>query len=199
LAVAVAGILAIAGWLTNLVLGQYRSGSGDMALPDIILLGLGLPYLTLSAVSLIWLRGSPDIGLELTLFLFATVWATDIGAFFFGRICGGPRLAPEISPQKTWSGLMGGVLCAGLAGGLVALATHGNSPLVAICVGFIMAIVGQLGDLLESILKRRNKQKDSGALIPGHGGLLDRVDGLIASAPTLALFHATLGTQLAWW
>lgn len=200
---------ALLGYGTARVLLLCRRSAQPSQLPlptpaprsrcDALWLAAGIPYLGLSAVSLLWLRGQADIGLALTLFLMATVWATDIGAFFVGRICGGPRLAPEISPQKTWSGLTGGSLCAGFAGGAVALVAGASNPSMAVIVGLVIALIGQAGDLFESILKRRHNMKDSGALIPGHGGLLDRVDGLIASAPVLALFHATLGTWLGWW
>ncbi len=159
----------------------------------------GVPYIGISCVALIWLRNEPDIGMLLILFLLLTVWANDIGAFVVGKAIGGPRLAPLISPAKTWAGFWGGVAAGGLIGGAVALASDAHEPLVAVGLGAVLAVVGQGGDLFESAVKRRYKVKDSGQLIPGHGGLLDRIDGLVAAAPVLALFQAVTGPWLAWW
>ncbi len=156
-------------------------------------LGVGVPYLVVSGVSLIWLRSQPDVGFTVTLYLFLVIWASDIGAYVLGRVCGGVRLFPAISPQKTWSGLAGGLLCAAGTGGAVAVSTGVYSPPLAAAVAVLLALAGQAGDLFESSLKRRYQVKNSGVLIPGHGGLLDRVDALIAAAPVLAILHATGG------
>jgi phosphatidate cytidylyltransferase len=116
------------------------------------------------------------------LFLFATVWATDILAYFVGRAIGGPKLAPSISPGKTWSGAIGGAV-AGAAAGLVVAAAMGSASLAWIgLIAIVLSVVSQAGDLFESSVKRRNGVKDSGSLIPGHGGVMDRVDGLVAAA-----------------
>lgn len=152
----------------------------------------GLLYVALPCASLIWLRNEPD-GLALSLFVFFIVCATDIGAFFAGRFAGGPKLAPRLSPNKTWAGLFGGMALAGIVGGTASHftpypATASNAMFLS--MGF--AVLAQLGDLFESWLKRRVGAKDSGRLIPGHGGLLDRVDGLIPTLPLFALlvwFH----------
>jgi phosphatidate cytidylyltransferase len=149
-------------------------------------------------VALTWLRSDPGVGMLLILFLLLTVWANDIGAFVVGRGLGGPRLAPSISPAKTWAGFWGGITAAGLVGGLVALVAGAQAPLAAVVLGAVLAVVGQGGDLFESAIKRRYKVKDSGQLIPGHGGLLDRIDGLVAAAPVLALFQAVVGSRLNW-
>ena len=121
---------------------------------------------------------------EGTLLLLAMVWATDIGAFFVGRTIGGPKIAPSISPSKTWSGLLGGMAAAGAIGLFGASVWQGQWPPHPIATGGIMggltAIVAQAGDFFESWMKRRAKVKDSGSLIPGHGGVFDRVDGLLA-------------------
>ncbi|MEI6985356.1 MAG: phosphatidate cytidylyltransferase [Rhodospirillaceae bacterium] len=166
-------------------------------------LALGIPYVGIGAVALMWLREYPRIGLGLIVFLFLTVWANDIGAYIFGKSIGGPRLAPTISPAKTWAGFHGGVATAGLVGGLTALLFGAREPLVAVGLGALLGVVGQVGDLFESAVKRRYNVKDSGCLIPGHGGLLDRIDGLIAAAPVLALFQtvwgAICGAELGWW
>lgn len=137
----------------------------------------GTLYLGLPAVALVALRALPD-GLLLLAFVFGTVWATDIFAFFAGRAIGGPKLAPAISPNKTWAGLAGGVAAAALFGALLAHPA-GWSPLAMALLAAALAVVAQGGDLFESHLKRRAGVKDSGTLIPGHGGVLDRVDGLI--------------------
>jgi phosphatidate cytidylyltransferase len=152
----------------------------------------GLVYIAIPCASLIWLRmvrfaEMPDAGLKLVLFVMLIVVATDIGAYFAGRKIGGPKMAPSISPGKTWAGLGGGVAAAGVVGGIA----HSFSPypvaLVA-CVfaGALLALLAQAGDLFESYVKRRAGVKDSGTLIPGHGGLLDRVDGLTLTVPAFA-------------
>lgn len=142
----------------------------------------GLAYAGLSALSLGLLRDGDRPGLVAVLFLFAVVWATDIAAFFVGRRVGGPKLAPGISPGKTRSGAVGGALGGVLAGLLLAAATgSANLPLLAL-VALFLSVFAQAGDLFESWLKRRHGLKDSGWLIPGHGGVMDRVDGLVAAA-----------------
>lgn len=146
----------------------------------------GLAYACVSGLSLALLRDGDHSGLVAILFLFAVVWATDIFAYFVGRAVGGPKLAPSISPGKTRSGALGGVaggVVAGLA--LAAVTGAGNLALLGI-VALVLSVVAQAGDLFESWVKRRHGRKDSGVLIPGHGGVMDRVDGLVAAA--LALY-----------
>jgi phosphatidate cytidylyltransferase len=143
---------------------------------------LGVPYVGLPAMAFVILRGQTHAGMLTIMWLLVVVWAADICAYFAGRLIGGPKLAPRISPRKTWAGLWGAV--AGGAGAGLALGHWGGSTgllLLAVLGGFL-AIVEQLGDLFESALKRRYGVKDSGRLIPGHGGVLDRVDGLVAAA-----------------
>lgn len=163
------------------------------------LLGFGVLYVSVGIAGLMWLRDLPADGLALFLFALLAVWATDIGAYAAGRSIGGPKLAPRISPKKTWAGLIGGMFAAALVGWLVALAAGAAMPALALLLGAVAAVVGQVGDLFESAIKRRYNVKDSGQLIPGHGGILDRIDGLLVAAPVLAVFHATLGTALSWW
>ncbi len=148
---------------------------------------VGVLYLSLPMLAMVWLRALPELGLAIMLWLLLVVWAADVMAYFVGRRVGGPRLAPSISPGKTWSGFFGGMVGAIVVGGIVALA---NGPFrVASSFGLAMgmAVIAQIGDLAESALKRRSGLKDSGSLIPGHGGLFDRVDGLLFAAPVLAL------------
>lgn len=148
---------------------------------------IGLVYVAIPCACLLWLRSQTD-GALLVLTLLLAVWATDIGAYFAGRIIGGAKLAPAISPNKTWAGLIGGMIAAAI---ITALATsfspYPASAAGALWTGMAIAILGQVGDLFESWLKRRAGVKDSGTLIPGHGGLLDRIDGLILTTPFFAL------------
>jgi phosphatidate cytidylyltransferase len=161
--------------------------------------GLGVVYLGLPALALIWLRSVPDLGLGLLLGLLAVVWTTDTAAYVTGRSLGGPRLAPAISPGKTWSGLCGGVLGAALAGAVAAWLLGSGRLVQGAGLGAFLAAVAQLGDLLESAFKRLAGVKDSGSLIPGHGGVLDRVDGLLLAAPALAVLGLIAGVgNLPW-
>jgi phosphatidate cytidylyltransferase len=139
----------------------------------------GLLYAGLTTISLAEIRDDDYIGLGMMLFVFATVWATDILAYFVGRAVGGQKLAPRISPGKTWSGAIGGTVAAVVAGsGVVWYYFHEAGPRVAL-VALVLSICSQIGDLFESFIKRRFGVKDSSHLIPGHGGVMDRVDGLI--------------------
>jgi phosphatidate cytidylyltransferase len=132
--------------------------------------------------------------------LLLIVWASDIGAYMVGRAVGGPRLAPAISPGKTWSGAVGG-LAGSAAIGLAAAAILGNGPISWRPAAFaiLIGIVSQAGDLFESLLKRHFGVKDSGHLIPGHGGLLDRLDAVLTAAPTAALLALMLGRGVVLW
>lgn len=128
------------------------------------------------------LRRDPAYGLTAILFMFAVVWSTDIVAYFVGRALGGPKLAPNISPNKTWSGAVGG-LVGGVAGGTAVAMLTGMVNIVAIgAVAVLLSVAAQIGDLAESAMKRRFNVKDASDLIPGHGGLMDRLDGFFAAA-----------------
>jgi phosphatidate cytidylyltransferase len=129
----------------------------------------------------------------------AVVWATDIGAYAVGRTVGGPKLAPSISPGKTRSGAVGGLLCAVAFSALLLWAFNFQIKPAHIGVAFLMSIISQAGDLFESALKRRYGVKDSGTLIPGHGGFMDRFDGLWAAAPIAAVFCVILGGGVQQW
>jgi phosphatidate cytidylyltransferase len=153
---------------------------------------VALAYAALSAISLALLRDGDAQGLAAIALLFATVWATDILAYFVGRALGGPKLAPSISPGKTWSGAIGGAVSATAAGTAVAHYLGGASIGIAI-VCLLLSIVSQVGDLFESGIKRRHGAKDSSNLIPGHGGVMDRVDGLVAGAFAMYAMGALLG------
>jgi phosphatidate cytidylyltransferase len=150
--------------------------------------GFGVLYVGIAPTMLVWLRNASDDGLVFVLFLFAAVWAADTAAFFAGRAIGGPKLAPRWSPNKTWAGFVGGVGGAAIVG--VVMAEIFALPFIAgsALLGGALGVVAQLGDLFESWVKRRAGAKDSGRIIPGHGGVLDRLDGLIFATPVFALF-----------
>ena len=156
----------------------------------------GLLYCGLPALALIWVRGL-TLGLAATVFLLVCVWSADIVAYFVGRSVGGPKLAPTISPNKTWSGAIGGVVGAMLVGGALAIAYlasmdgQGAWRFIAIAGG--LAMLSVLGDLYESHLKRRAGVKDSGTILPGHGGVMDRLDGLVPVAIAGAGIFAVTG------
>lgn len=137
------------------------------------------------------LRGSTLFGLHAILWLYAIVWGTDIMAYFGGRLIGGPKLWPRVSPRKTWAGFLTGTICGALAGLAVAIysgAAIGGAYALILLAGFVLAVASQGGDLFESAMKRHFGVKDSSALIPGHGGVMDRLDGFIVAAGLAALF-----------
>jgi len=155
--------------------------------------------LAFAGVSFVWLRTDFIYGLHIALWLPLTVIAADVGAYFAGRFIGGPKLAPRISPNKTISGAVGGQVAAVIVGtAYAAIAGVGSIPLIAL-VSFLVAIVSQAGDLTESAAKRRYGVKDSSSLIPGHGGLLDRFDGLIAAVLFMGLITAVAGKTIFAW
>lgn len=168
--------------------------------PEALLSAAGVLWIALPCVLLLWLEQTERGGRVTVLWLFAVVWATDIGAYAAGRALGGPLLAPRWSPRKTWAGLLGGTLCAALVGCGTALVLGIASIFTVVLVSAGLAIVEQFGDLAESVAKRRFGVKDSSGLIPGHGGLLDRLDGLLAVIPAVALLTAIGGgnSVLTW-
>lgn len=158
----------------------------------------GVLYCGLPAVALLWLRALP-LGTVLTLWTLAIVWTADIAAFFAGRTIGGPKFAPSISPNKTWAGVIGALFAAALvspllAGALTSPTAASGLHVLLIVMGAALAMLAVLGDLFESWLKRRAGVKDSGTLLPGHGGILDRLDGLVPVSIAVALvvsWHST--------
>jgi phosphatidate cytidylyltransferase len=140
----------------------------------------GFFYALLPALALLWIRERDAHGLELLIWAFLVTWSTDIGAYFAGRRFGRTKLAPSISPGKTVEGLYGGIAAAGLIGGVWAIVMHLGLALLALAP--IFALAAQGGDLFESRMKRRAGVKDSAAWLPGHGGMLDRLDGLVPVA-----------------
>lgn len=150
---------------------------------------LGIAYLVICFSALFKLRLDLDQGMFLTLVLVIGVWGSDIGAYFSGKLIGGPKLAEKISPNKTWAGLVGGAFFSGaLVGGAnyyaAALSFESFMPVVtAFVVGALFTVIGQIGDLLVSGYKRKVGVKDTGNLIPGHGGILDRIDATLLVTP----------------
>jgi len=182
---AAAVALAAAGMAFSLA---ARSWKAEPLWPAFI----AFPYVVLPLVALIWLRGDEAYGLAAIFWLLTMVWAVDICAYFAGRFIGGPKLAPRISPKKTWAGLIGGMVGAVIVSVGFSLWLGMGMPVLLAIVALGLTILEQAGDFAESAMKRRAGVKDSGALIPGHGGILDRVDGLIAvvlGAALLSLIH----------
>lgn len=198
LALAVLAVALALGATGFFMLGVIMSGLGASLLslpytraPALMhrWVGAGLIYAALPALALLWLRdgeGGDAGGMARVLWLMAVVWSTDIGGYVFGRWLGGPKMAPRLSPNKTWAGFVGSLVFV-LAAGLCArsLDTQGHIPPLIAALG--LAVVAIMGDLGESALKRGFGVKNSGSIIPGHGGVMDRVDGLLAAAPIFAL------------
>ena len=166
------------------IVGVYAGATGHRSLWH----GFGPIYIATAAISLVVLRGTPH-GAQIIVGMFLAIWATDTGALIVGNLAGGPRLWPALSPNKTWSGTLGAVAIAALfEAGYVALL--GGSPGLGAIYGAGLASVAHSGDLFESWVKRAFQRKDSGGLIPGHGGVLDRIDSTLLTAPLLAILVA---------
>jgi phosphatidate cytidylyltransferase len=157
----------------------------------------GIPYAGCMGLAPIVLRADAQYGFSAMVFLFAVVWGTDILAYFVGRAIGGPKLAPQISPKKTWSGAIGGVAAALAAAAALALATGLRNVVALGLLAAVLSMVAQAGDLFESAVKRRYGAKDSSHLIPGHGGLMDRLDGFVAAAAVAAVIGLAHGGMQA--
>ena len=159
----------------------------------------GTLYIIVPCLALIHLRSNPDLGFETVLWVFVLVWSADTGAYAAGRLIGGPKLAPRISPNKTWSGLMGGICAAGVVGFFNALVLDHQSMIPLVLISALLGLISQGGDLLESWIKRKFDKKDAGSLIPGHGGLFDRVDGLLAASVGAAFIGLIIGESALTW
>lgn len=172
LAIALAGAWLIGGLAAGAEAPGWRSA--------------GLLLIALGGIALLTIRSDDAQGLHATIWVFLVTWAVDTGGYLVGRVCGGPKLAPRISPKKTWSGLAGGLLAA-IAVGVAYPYGVAATAISAAIAAFVVAGAAVIGDLFESAAKRRFGLKDSSSLIPGHGGLLDRADGLLLAAPVTAL------------
>lgn len=191
-----AGTIIVAGVLA--AVGLPALGGVAVAIGGIILLVMplgprqamsaaGVAYVGFPTVAMLWLRADASLGFVAILFIFAIVWGSDIGAFVAGRTIGGPKLWPRVSPNKTWAGFLG-ALTAGLVSGLIfAQVVPGASSLVLGTNGVLLAFVAQMGDLAESALKRQFGIKDSSAIIPGHGGVMDRADSTVAVSVAVSI------------
>ncbi|MGD9535779.1 MAG: phosphatidate cytidylyltransferase [Alphaproteobacteria bacterium] len=187
-------------WL-RLSLGPTPSGRREPWLAAI-----GVLAIVVVGLAAGWLRGGPGEGRAFTLWLFGVVWATDTGAYLVGRAVGGPRLWPRLSPNKTWAGALGGLAAAvavavGLGYGVAAAGWTAGlaAPARLALAGLLVGLLAEAGDLLESAMKRRYKVKDAGGLIPGHGGLLDRLDGYAPAALGLCLAVLIGGGESLLW
>lgn len=147
---------------------------------------VGAVYIIVPSVAALWLRRDAPDGAFLTLLLFVAVWAADSAAYFVGRSIGGPKLVPRISPNKTWSGAVGAVVGGGLAGMGLALVLGRGGLGEVFLLGLVAGTAAVLGDVTESYFKRRYGVKDSGGAFPGHGGVLDRLDGFLFAVLALA-------------
>lgn len=179
-------VIGIIGVITMIALNRSNDRSTNLAT-------FGFDYIALPVIAILWLRNDTQTGLLVVLFLFAIVWGTDIMGYVCGRYFGGPKLWPAVSPKKTWSGAIGGTVAAIVAGILVGLFHPEASWLRLGLVAFCLSILSQCGDIFESAMKRHYNMKDSGRIIPGHGGLLDRVDGLLFAALGAAIFALAAG------
>jgi len=164
---------------------QYLGSSKSLAI-GIVLIGA-------FTLSVLWIRGLPETGRVLTIWLAFTVWCTDIGGYFVGRGIGGAKLAPRLSPNKTWAGLVGGLVLASIWSGLWLSGAGYTDYVTGMAVGIGVAVFAQLGDLLVSAVKRKYQVKDSSSIIPGHGGVLDRLDSMLLTTPMVAIVLLMFG------
>lgn len=172
---------------------------GLIAVPTGRWIALGVLYVGAWAVAALWLRADPTGGRETVFWLVAVCVATDTGAYFIGRALRGPKLMPRLSPNKTWAGCIGGLLSAGLVGYVAApyMRVSDAALLAAASVG--ISVAAQVGDLLESAAKRRYGVKNSGSLIPGHGGLFDRFDSIVCATLAVAVACLFIGRSVSLW
>lgn len=201
--VLLAAVCAIVNWplagVALLVLGAALAHRMSGSLSG-FWLGFGVLYIGVAGIALLELRHDGAAGRGNVVFLILVVWASDISAYFAGRFLGGPKLAPAVSPNKTWSGAVGGLLGALVVGVAAALALGGAAPIAGIAVvALLLGLATQSGDMFESWLKRRFGVKDSSGLLPGHGGLMDRLDGVMAAAPVAALIGLASGPGVHVW
>jgi phosphatidate cytidylyltransferase len=200
-AVAVAAVWAVVPALIIVGAGVVLIGLGARleGVRNPVWPAAGVAYVGLPCLAMASLRALPGEGLATLLWVLALVWATDTGGYVAGRGIGGPKLAPRISPNKTWAGLIGGMVAAAAVGLAASFLLPDVAARIAVPLSAALAVVEQGGDLLESAVKRRFDVKDSSRLIPGHGGVLDRVDGLLAvSLAVAALSWAAGHTILIW-
>ncbi|HEV2562208.1 MAG TPA: phosphatidate cytidylyltransferase [Rhizomicrobium sp.] len=178
-------VVLMAGTVVNFTIAALRKADPSWQ-------AFGVLYVGIAAVALVGLR--LHAGFWPVLILFATVWATDTGALISGNLIGGPKFAPVLSPNKTWAGFFGGIVFASVTGAII-LALINGGVLRGALFGAGVALAAHMGDLFESWVKRRVGRKNSGSLIPGHGGVLDRIDSLLLAAPVCALVICAIGVD----
>ena len=196
--VAVAGavVLAVLGfgaWAVALVLAGAAVVLVASPARNAVMSAFGVGYIGLPAIAMIWMRGDDGYGAAAIMFIYAIVWTTDTFAYVCGRLLGGPKLWPALSPRKTWAGTVGGVVFAALAAAAFGVLIPGSAPLALAGAGIGLSLVAQIGDLAESALKRAFDVKNASDLIPGHGGFMDRMDGIVAAAAAAALLAVVRG------
>lgn len=181
------GLLALAiGAIIAMVLTLERNS---------IYAAMGVFYAGLPAIAIIWLRSDSAYGLVAVVYLILVIIAADTAAFIGGRLLGGPKLWPRVSPNKTWAGFISALIGGAVVGACFWFALPEASPLYLACMAVALSAVSQAGDLAESALKRRFGVKDSGKLIPGHGGIMDRMDGLVAAASAAGLLALAINAH----
>ena len=193
---ALAVILVVTGHVLAalIVVAMGALGAASLTLPDRRTWVAGaIPYAGVLAIAPIVLRGDGEQGFLAILFLFAIVWTTDIAAYFVGRAFGGPKLVPRVSPNKTWAGAIGGLFASMVAAIVVAKVAALTSFFALAMLAIVLSVLAQAGDLFESFLKRRFNAKDSSHLIPGHGGLMDRLDGFVTASVVAAMIGLARG------
>jgi phosphatidate cytidylyltransferase len=177
-----------------IVVAMGALGAASLTLADRRMWVAGaIPYAGALAIAPIVLRSDGEQGFLAILFLFAIVWTTDIAAYFVGRALGGPKLVPQVSPNKTWAGAIGGLVASGVAAIVVAKMAALTSFFALAMLAILLSALAQAGDLFESFLKRRFNAKDSSHLIPGHGGLMDRLDGFVTASVVAAIIGLARG------
>lgn len=195
LACLVGGLAAVAAfngsWMIVVAIPAVLAVLAGAKSPKFRWIGLGLAYVAIPCAAFLLFRESAT-GIGVIIYILAVVWATDIAAYFGGRAIGGAKLWPSVSPKKTWSGAISGLVAAMAAGGFSVLLMGNGDVLSGLLIAAPLSVAAQGGDLLESAVKRKFGVKDSGSIIPGHGGVLDRVDGLFGAA-ALAWLIAALG------
>jgi len=195
--IALAGACVLLGLGASMVpfigLGAVVVGIGARTNPLRLWAAAGVLYAGSLLFACVLLRENPGDGFVAMIFLFGIVWATDICGYFVGRFVGGPKLWARVSPKKTWSGAIGGAIGAIVAALAVARYAHLTNSLAIVRLALLLSVVSQAGDLFESAFKRRFGIKDAGHVIPGHGGLMDRLDGFVAAAVVAVVIGITRG------
>jgi phosphatidate cytidylyltransferase len=179
-------------WLLLRLYGERKKVGRGWTVLGIILIGC-------TGGGLVWLRGFGESGLQLVFWLVISIWITDTFAYYTGSYFKGPKLARTISPNKTWSGLIGGMLGTALWSGLWSIWTGTGTVFILAIIGVGTAVLAQLGDLSVSVVKRKFSFKNTGNLIPGHGGVLDRMDGFLVAVPFVALSLAVAKGNFDLW